>query len=30
MNMETQMELIDGYSATIVFDPEELPDYMKF
>lgn len=30
MNTETQMELIEGYPATIVSKPEELPDYMKF
>lgn len=30
MNTETQMELIDGYPATVVSEPEDLPDYMKF
>ena len=30
MNTETQIELIDGYPATVVSEPEELPDYMKF
>lgn len=30
MNTETQIELIDGYQATIVSEPEEHPDYMKF
>lgn len=30
MNEENQMELIDGYPATVVSEPEDLPDYMKF